>query len=492
MGVPLEEKPHRSWQNFLPAFEPNGLRPGYTLGEMRGWLSKQKSLSYPVTTRDFLLQAPRGAMKSSAGHIFLAQALLCAPSLRLLVCSETTKFSNKFVKQFRAQFEFGSDPIYERFRYFFPEFCIEPGDGSVKVFTSPMRSIAVQDETLEAVSMEMQGAQGRRFDLGWFDDCIGKSNTANNEQREKSLETYGALVKLREAGGAGAVVCIGTPWVQPPPGESGDMYWELMKRNDQDPTHPMAVLRQSAWILKPESTHLFPDNLNLLTEDDVEEFLFPSGSRLSFRELMKEARFDVTDFGTRYLVEYVETEENKWTPTFTLEELQARVRPLSFFDSKPVVFTAASVDCANSESLKADKSSICIARIVQHEGKNTAFVLDVITGRWKYSDLAVRIVEAFQKYGVQSAVLERNNVPWQDLQAAIQRNAVLRGYLLPQIQWNLSAPTGIHTRAGISISAKLKRAKGTEILFDNEQLFFAYGPYTESLFHEMVSFKGQR
>jgi len=78
MGVPLEEKPHRSWQNFLPAFEPNGLRPGYTLGEMRGWLSKQKSLSYPVTTRDFLLQAPRGAMKSSAGHIFLAQAELFA------------------------------------------------------------------------------------------------------------------------------------------------------------------------------------------------------------------------------------------------------------------------------------------------------------------------------------------------------------------------------------------------------------------------------
>jgi hypothetical protein len=484
MGVPLEEKPHRSsWRQFLPAFAP-GLRPGYTLGEMREWLSKQKSPSYPVTTRDFLLQAPRGAMKSSAGHIFLAQALLCAPSLRLLVCSETTKFSNKFVKQFRAQFELGSDSIYERFQYFFPEFCIEPGDGSVKVFTSPMRSIAVQDETLEAVSMEM-AAQGRRFDIGWFDDCIGKTNTANNDQREKSLETYGALLKLREAGGAGIVVCIGTPWVQPPPGESGDMYWELMKRNDQDPTHPMAVLRQSAWILKPESSHLFPDHLNALTEDHVQEFLFPSGSRLSFRDLMKEARFNISDFYTQFLCEYIETEESKWTVTFTLDELLARVKPLSFFGGSPVAMTVAAVDTAYSRDSRADRSAIVIARVLVHQGRNVAYVVEVIADRWKYSDLAVQIVQAFAKHNVQRAVIERTG-PWEELQANIQRAAGLRGVVLPHLVFKQSTATGTN------VTRKVFRAKGAEMLMRNDQLYFAPGLWNESLFDEMTKFKGKK
>jgi phosphoserine phosphatase len=483
LNVPLEEKPHRSWQQFLPACEP-GLRPGYTLGEMREWLSKQKSPSYPVTTRDFLLQAPRGAMKSSAGHIFLAQALLCAPSLRLLVCSETTKFSNKFVKQFRAQFESGSDPIYERFQYFFPEFCIEPGDGSVKVFTSPMRSIAVQDETLEAVSMEM-AAQGRRFDIGWFDDCIGKTNTANNDQREKSLETYGALLKLREAGSAGIVVCIGTPWVQPPPGESGDMYWELMQRNNLDPTHPMAVLRQSAWILKPESAHLFPDHLNALTEDHVQEFLFPSGSRLSFRDLMKEARFNISDFYTQFLCQYIETEESKWAVTFTLDELLARVKPLSFFSGSPVSMTVAAIDTAFSRDNRADRSAIVIARVLAHQGRNVAYIVEVIADRWKYSDLAVQIVQAFAKHNVNRAVIERSG-PWEELQANIQRAAGLRGIVLPHLVFKQSTATGT------SVPRKVFRVKGAEMLMRNDQLYFAPGLFNEKLFDEMVRFTGKK
>ncbi len=193
------------------------------------------------------------------------------------------------------------------------------------------------------------------------------------------------------------------------------------------------------------------------------------------------------------MTEWVEPEENKWIPTFTLEELEAKVRPSTFFEGKPVLFVAASVDCASSESLTADASSICIARVIQHDQKNIAFVVDVITDRWRYSQLAVQIVEAFQKYGVQRAVLERNNTPWQDLAAAIQHQAVLRGYPLPQIQWNLSASTGLYTSSGISISAKLKRAKGVEVLFDNDQLFFAYNPnWNASLFHEVVRFRGQR
>jgi hypothetical protein len=481
LGIPFEEKPHRGWQQFLPSFVPS-LRPGYTLQDQREWLAAQESPSYPVTTRDFLLQASRNTMKSTAALILGAQAVLCAPSLRLLLVSETTKLSKDFIKAFRGFWEIGSNPAYERFQYYFPEFCTN-GDGSILSFTSPMRNFVLPQETAEPASVEVAAA-GRRFDIAIFDDVISDRNTGTHEMRDKILKVYDAFLKLREAG-AGMAITLGTPWVHPPPDEIGDLYWELMERNKKDPEHPLAVKVEPAWILKPESAHLFPDHLTQLTEDHVQELTCPS--RWPFKTLMKEARANVTMFMSQNLCMYVESAASKWTPTFTLEELQAKIRPLNFFDGVPVLFTCAAVDTAFSLSDKADRSSICIAKILQFEGKNVGFVVNVVVGRWKYSDLAVQIVEAFQRHGVQRAVIERNGQQWQDLQAAVQRNALIRGFPLPMIHWNLS------TAIGGSIPAKVRRVKNAEILFNNNQIYFAYGPsWNEELFRETVRFKGQR
>jgi predicted phage terminase large subunit-like protein len=141
----------------------------------------------------------------------------------------------------------------------------------------------------------------------------------------------------------------------------------------------------------------------------------------------------------------------------------------------------------NREAVTADRSSICIAKIVQYQNRNVAFILDVIAGQWRYSKVAEKFVEACQKYQVQHAVIERNNIPWQDFHAAILRNANIRGTVLPNIQWKITTGTGT-----TGVSAKLKRVKGTEILFENQQLYFAYGNWNEGLFREMTRFKGQR
>jgi hypothetical protein len=481
IGMPLEPT-HREWEEFLPSFRP-GLRPDYSFSEMREWLLAQKSPTFSAEMRDFLLMAPRGSMKSSVGSVFLATAILCAPSLRLLLVSETTVMTLKFLKAFKALWEVGVDPAFERFQSYFPEFCIKQGEGNVRAFTSPMRSIAVREETAEILSMEMS-AQGRRFDIAWMDDVIGKTNTVEPTQRQKSLDTYGAILKLRESGGVGIVLTIGTPWIFPPPGQLGDLYYELQIRNNV-PEPWLAVRVDSAWTLKPEAAHLFPNFLNQLNESHVESLAFPA--RLPFKTLVKEARFNIDEFQSQYLCMYVESELNKWVPTFTEEELLQKVKPLSFFASYPTVRIVAALDAANSESVTADRSSICIAKIIQYQEKNVGVVLDVIAGQWRYSQLAIKFVEACQKYGIQHAVIERNNVPWQDLQAAIQRNGNLRGVMLPNIQWKVSTGTGI------SVSAKMKRIKGAEVLFENGQLYFAYNPnWNESLFREMTRFKGQR
>lgn len=480
IGMPLEPT-HREWEQFLPSFRP-GLRPNYSFSEMREWLLAQKSPSFSAEMRDFLLMAPRGSMKSSVGSVFLATAILCAPSLRLLLVSETTVMTLKFLKAFKALWETGVDPAFARFQYWFPEFCIQQGEGNVRAFTSPMRSIAVREETAEILSMEMS-AQGRRFDIAWMDDVIGKTNTIEPTQRQKSLETYGAVLKLRESGGVGLVCTIGTPWIFPPPGQVGDLYFELMERN-KIPEPWLAVRIDSAWTLKPTAAHLFPGFLNQLNETHVESLAFPA--RLPFKTLMKEARFNVDEFQSQYLCKYVESEMNKWVPTFVEAELYQKVKPINFFETYPVVRIVAALDAANSEAVTADRSSICIAKIVQYHDRNVAFILDVIAEQWRYSKVAEKFVEACQKYQVQQAVIERNNIPWQDFHAAVVRNANIRGAVLPNIQWKVTTGTGT------GAPAKMKRVKGAEILFENGQLYFSYGNWNEGLFREMTRFKGQR
>jgi len=184
---------------------------------------------------------------------------------------------------------------------------------------------------------------------------------------------------------------------------------------------------------------------------------------------------------------YTETEQSKWQTTYTLEELQAAVKPRNFFESTPIAMTVAAVDAANSTSIVADKSSICIARIIPYQGKNVCFVVEVIAGRWRYPDLARKFAEACQYHGVTRAVVERNNIPWEEFLTAVYRHFNVIGYPAPAILPQLSR--GIQ---GSGVPAKMRRIKGTQTLLENNQLYFAYGDWNEPLFREMVRFKGQR
>ncbi len=230
----FSEKPHREWQQFLPIFEPS-LPPNYTQAQENTWLKQQKSANGSVDTRDYLLMASRNSFKSSAGLCFLACAVLCAPSIRILMISETTKLSKGFIKSFRSIFEVTHERT--RFQYFFPEFCIEAGDGKAQTFECPMRHLKLPQETASVASLEMAMAGGR-FSIAWADDVISNVNTANEEQRVKGVETYDALLKLREVGSS-LVITVGTAWV------IGDLYFQLQRRNADDPqksvSHPRAT-----------------------------------------------------------------------------------------------------------------------------------------------------------------------------------------------------------------------------------------------------------
>jgi|SRR5579872_337621 len=465
------ERPHRDWQQFLPKFVP-ALRPGYTQSEERDWLAAQVP-----DKQDFLLMASRNSLKSSVGLLFLTTAVLCAPCLRLLLISETTKLSRGFVKAFRSIWEVGHER--NRFQYWFPEYCVPQGSGSVLEFECPLKHLPLPQATASAASLEMAMA-GQRFSIAWVDDPVSNINTNTEELRIKGLETYDVLMKLREAGGGSAVVTIGTAWVGGSASVVGDLYFELQKRNDRDPDKPLAVLVQPAWAVKETARNR---DILQLTEDDIESLAYPT--RLSFKFLMKEARANIDLFYSQNLCEYRASEEDKWVVTFTLDELQARVKPMSFFEGSPIVMRVGSCDSAFSEAITADKSAVVSALVFAHKGKNVAYILNVHAGRWKYSDLSIQIVQEFAKYNVQRAVIERL-ANWLELQAGIQRQAGIRGVVLPHIIFKQSFGTGM------SVSRKVFRAKNTELALENDQLYFAPGVFNDSLFSEMTNFTGKR
>jgi predicted phage terminase large subunit-like protein len=458
---------HKVWADFFPRLKPT-LRPKYSQNDMKQWLGEQSPI------KDFLLMASRNAYKSSWIAIWALTMVLCCPDSRLLFVSETTKLSKGFIRAFRNYWEVGSEPT--KFQYTFPEYCIPAGDGSTLSFECPLAHLGLIQSTAESTSME-SSVVGQRADCIIFDDPISDKTTGTEEMCQKSIEVFSATKKLREVGGISIV--IGTPWRA-----ELDLYAVLLKRNEQDPEHSMAVRIDPAWTVKKSAQH---KPLRDLREEDIEKFLFPE--RLSWKFLQAEMRDDAspekTFFRSQNLVEFVASEEDKWAVTFTMDELLARVKSPAFFSGSQLAMTVAAIDTAYSTAMTADRSAIVIARIFAHQGKNVAFIVDVIADRWKYADLAVKIVEAFAKHNVQRAVIERGG-PWQELQAGIQRAAGLRGVVLPHVVFKQSTATGI------SVPRKVFRIKGAQSIMENDQLYFAPAMWNDSLFAEMTNFNGKK
>ncbi len=302
------------------------------------------------------------------------------------------------MKEFRGYLEAApNSPTL--FQQYFAEYTIAPDSGQSLIYDNPLAHLGLPQNSVESSSMESANT-GSRFDFCIFDDPISRDNgTANEEQRAAAVSKHSSVMALREP--SGFALNIQTPWVQ---GDLGDV---MIKRNEEDPERPLAVRVDPVMEIRPEAAD--KPLLDLKEGDVVFNFL----PKLNWKFVRDEMRSPegIDFFKTQYMTEWVESEESKWTPTFTLAELEAKVRPINFFEGKTVVRTVAALDTANSESITADLSSICVARVFEHEGKSVALIIDVIAGQWRYSKLAEKFVDACEKYGIKQAVIEKNGIP---------------------------------------------------------------------------------
>ncbi len=261
MGADFEDA-QRQWYDFLPRFNPDTLPAKYSQRQMREWLAGT------CEQKDYLLLASRNSMKSSASLWWLTSLHLNAPDARALLCSETKKLSAGFIRAYRSKWEV--KPNNEtKLQIFFPEFCIQPSEGSVQEFSSPMAHLDLIQASATSTSME-SAVTGGRCEVLLADDPISNLTCTTEEQCQKSVDLYDLLCKLREVSGSFAIV-IGTPWKA-----EIDLYATLLKRNEADDGGSLAFRIDPVATLKPAAMHkLTPEGLRTLTQDDIESYLLP-------------------------------------------------------------------------------------------------------------------------------------------------------------------------------------------------------------------------
>jgi hypothetical protein len=485
MDKQFEPQPHKGWERFLPSFIPN-LKPGYVQKEMGIWLGSQRSEEHPAEIREYLILASRNSFKSSVGLCYLTTALLCCPSLRLLLVSETLKLAKDFIRLFRSLWEVGFEPT--RLQYWWPEMTIAQGEGSVLSFSCPMRTLKLAQDSVCISSLEVAMA-GQRYDVGWFDDTVSNMNTGTDEACAKGVQVFEALLKTRELNANSGLTCIaGTAW------KIGDLYHELIRRNDAAllGQQTMAIKVEPAWIVKPSAKHL---PILMLTEDMV-DLTFPS--RLTFTLLMKEARANLNLFRSQNLVEYFD-EDSDSRVTFTREALDKAVRPPSAFTMAKRSFRVLCVDPSHSISRTADYTAAAIIDFLETLNETTgmldniAFIKDFRLERLKTSEVAVLIHDLHQQWrpttpgGDLRCVIEKSG-DHHSLAEAIQRTYLLRGHPLLNVYWKNVA----NIQGGASVLAKTNRIKGyCEVALNQDRLFFSSGiACLEEVFNQFIKFDG--
>jgi hypothetical protein len=414
LGKDFEECCQGEWTKFLPRFNPDTLPSNYTQKEMRLWLD---SIS-PV--KDYLLMASRNSMKSSFSLVWLLTLHLCCPDARALLVSETQKLSAGFIRSYRSYWE--RKPHQETvLTKYFPEYCIPAGTGTAKSFESPMAHLDLIQGSAEATSMESVVAGGRAEVL-LFDDPISNLSCGTEEQRQKSVNNFDLLQKLREVLGSFSIT-IGTPWYA-----DEDLYAVLLQRNEAEGGDSLSYRIDPVVRLKPHALHkLTPALLPTLTEEDIESYLLPV--RMPWRFVKKEIAANPTFALSQNFCIFPTDADADIKVQFDEHELRSRFGAASFFEGV-VLRTVMALDRAYSVQRYADYSCIVTGKVMEVQGTTAMVIPEVILDRLRESELAVAIVKAIEKHNPAVFVAEKDR-GFEELWAKVKEQARLRSIILP-------------------------------------------------------------
>ena len=429
---------------------------GYTIGDVHLAISNQKR------KKEMLFLASRGSFKSTLDGIDALQWMLNAPDIRILILTGEFKLALAFMSEVKGYFYRAEKAPASLLQKLFPEYILKGKNGtSDSPIECPAR-IHNQKEPSLWVNAIVANLSGWHCDIRKMDDVVTDENS-------NSVDARGPDGKLKaKIDGTDNLVdewgftdILGTPYYP------DDYYGERMKVVDDDA--PIEFGRFPGWQVKIPHIGI---PLKELTADMV-ELLFPE--KLTFRSLRQKLMKNERMFRCQQLCEPAADGEDQ--VTFTESVLQKHL----IAKAPPEGDVYITWDTSFARTSYADYSAGVAARIIPGEDRFDVYILEVVFGRWRPSELSFQLVQFERKWKPKATLIER---PAGDelLRLEIQRQA--QRYQVPlNIYWKspLNAP-----------DAKRNQIKGVETLLANDELWFVGGAWIEETFLQFVRYTGER
>lgn len=433
----------------------NGVyRLGYTIGEVHSAIQKQ------ARKKEMLFLMSRGGFKSTLDGIDSLQWMLNCPDIRILILTGEYKLALAFMSEIKGYFYRAEKAPASLLHKLFPEYVLEGKAGtSDSPIECPAR-IHNQKEPTLWVNAIVANLSGWHCDIRKMDDVVTDENSNSIDARGKE-----GKLKLKIDGTDnlvdewGFTDIIGTPYYP------DDYYAERLKTPQEEA--PLEVGIFPAWTVKPP---FIGTPLKDITIEAV-DLLFPE--KLTFKSLRQKLMKNERLFRCQQLCEFAGEADHV---SFTEDVLKAHLVAKGPEDGE----TYLSWDWSFSRSSYSDYSAGVCGRIVQRADRFDLYIMEIIFGRWKPSELAFQMVQFEKKWKPKGTIVEKS-VGAELLQMEIQRQAQRHEVSL-NVLWK---PPSVEK------DAKRNRIKGVETLLANDCLWFVGGQWIDETFEQFIRYTGE-
>lgn len=443
----------------------------YTIGEVHQAIDKQKRERKPEpkadeifgssSAKDMIWLDPRGAFKSTLDGIDCVQWMINCPDIRILILTGEYKLALAFMSEIKGYFYRPEKADPSLLQQLFPEYTIRGKDGDSKQpIECPARIHNQKEPTLWCNSID-SNLSGWHCDIRKMDDVVTDENSNSPEARGKD-----GKLKMKIDGTDNLVDEWGFTDVVGTRYYTDDYYGERMKVPFSEA--PLRLMVRRAWVPKAGFEHV---PLQALKSDMV-HLLFPE--KLTFKSLRQKLSKNEIMFRCQQLNEPAGDMDGI---TFDEDMLKAHLVAQAPAEGQKFV----GWDTSFGKSDKSDYSAGACGKIVEIDGEWHLYIVEVIYGRWKPSELDHHIIQFELKHKPKQTVIEEP-AEAQRLKNDLQRLAQLRECPLNFI-WRKPSGEG---------DAKRNRIKSLEILLKQDRLHFVMGAWVDEMFLQFTRFTGER
>ncbi len=437
-GLPLVPRVHREMVDLFPARDPDVPFPHQSEGKRR------------------LLVASRNSFKSSLSVCAIAQLILCAPDIRILLLRGTRNLAKQQLAEIKNAFV--RNP---KMKLLFPEFCADKKKqlGGAEEFLCPARQHERREPTISISTPESE-MTGLHVDYIAVDDIVNPSSVNTPDQIQKALAAYHALTPILEPWGE--LTVLNTPYVV------GDLTYVIRQSHeDAGAKSPWRIVWRGAWTQKPNTP---PNSANPADYD----LWYPE--RLSWDTLQQIKReMEATGHGAIFRAQYL-CEFSSASETAKIDEnvLLLRTVPATQLPARDPSRTFIFWDLAYASS--GPNADYTVALVGQFDTAGRLYVIDCVHEHLGPFELAGRIVELAGR--------------WEPVAVGIEDSLGAK-FLLPQIQQMAAASgTRIDNLVWITPSrkkgAKMERILGLEAFVKGNRLLFSAGlPNLKELYRQL-------